>query len=439
MGTDRNQTETKKKQSFKDDNVCKHYLVYDCPHEMFVNQEGKTSVNSPIGPCTKLHSEAMKERLKADKDCNKFRRRYLMDLRALLQRLVDQNDVKAKSVKQKLKEGVTCTQETAEAVDGHIAAREMLVNEKMTAAERMAEEGNLDASQTTMDEAQHLAHQKYRLARLKEVAEAWVDELCDVCGMQISWRAVEELEARAKGRPHPHVPGSWHQGWLRVRQALADVNTALAELQNEEAGDKDVPKDVERSRSRDKSSKRHQSRDKERAPSRDGNKGRRSSSRRRARRTDSEAGTSRKDEDKQKDRDKERSKGRRNKERDSEKRGERKEQDKEKEKEKSSDKDKDKDRDKDKAKRQERDDKRDKKAARASSSRSSRSRHRKRSAKKSKRGRSRSRSHGEEGRKGKRSKSKSPSKRRSGKGHKRRRSSSSSSDASSQPHRRKGK
>mmetsp|Transcript_44878 Transcript_44878/g.129791 ORF Transcript_44878/g.129791 Transcript_44878/m.129791 type:complete len:294 (-) Transcript_44878:1205-2086(-) len=222
-----------KRQSFKDDDVCKYYLVGDCPHEMFVNQEGRTAVNSPIGACKKQHSEAMRERLKADPDYEKYRRRYLSDLQATLQRLVDDNDRKARLVKQKLSAGVSCTSETAEAVSGHICARETLVSEKMTAAEKMAEEGNMEASQDTVREAEKLAHEKYRLSRLKEVAEAWVDDLCQVCGSQISWRAIEELEARDRGRPHPHTMGSWHRGWARAREALAAVRRQLSRGEGE--------------------------------------------------------------------------------------------------------------------------------------------------------------------------------------------------------------
>ena len=42
----------------KDPDVCKYHLVGDCPHEMWVNQGGKASPNSPVGPCKKQHSEA---------------------------------------------------------------------------------------------------------------------------------------------------------------------------------------------------------------------------------------------------------------------------------------------------------------------------------------------------------------------------------------------
>mmetsp|Transcript_102942 Transcript_102942/g.266147 ORF Transcript_102942/g.266147 Transcript_102942/m.266147 type:complete len:416 (-) Transcript_102942:139-1386(-) len=274
FGTDRDATgDNIKRQSFKDDDVCKYYLVGDCPHEHFVNTEGKPATCSPIGGCKKQHSQAMRMRLKEDKEYKKYRRRYLELLQAELRRLVDENDRKRKAVQHKLKEGTNCTKDTAEAVSGHISAREMLVNEKMQAAEKMAEEGDMETSKKTMEEAEELAHEKYRLTRLKEVSEAWLDEVCEVCGCQISWRAIEELEARAKGRPHPHVPGAWHQGWARCRDALKLVDKQVEEIQADpESRDPDVDrKDRDRDRrdrDRDKDRRRSRSRDRERRRSR---------------------------------------------------------------------------------------------------------------------------------------------------------------------------
>jgi len=287
LGNDRNAKEDGKKQSFKDDNICKHWLVGMCPHECFVNQEGKAAVNSPIGACKKQHSEAMKRRLESDKEYGKYRKRYLEDVLLEFKRLIEDNERKSKREKARVKDGgSSCTKEAADAVDGHILAREMIVNEKLQAAERMAEEGMMDASKDTMKEAQELAHQKYRLTRLKEVAEAWVDDFCDVCGCQISWRSVEEIEARNKGRAHPHTMGAWHLGWAKVRQQLAEIQKLLAaatsaeRLSLEDEG-KDGKKES-RSRAREKerdSRKKDRSRSRNREKEKDARKGDRSRSR----------------------------------------------------------------------------------------------------------------------------------------------------------------
>ena len=44
---------------------------------------------------------------------------------------------------------------------------------------------------------------------------------------------MEELEARSKGREHPHVPGAWHQGWKKCREALRKVTEQAQEAGEE--------------------------------------------------------------------------------------------------------------------------------------------------------------------------------------------------------------
>merc|ERR1719343_1199141 len=121
-------------------------------------------------------------------------------------------------------------------VEGGAEAREMLIKEKMEAAERMASEGDMELSRKVMQEAEKLAKEKRHLAHVKEMADTWVDEICDVCGRLISWRAPEEIEARKHGRPHPHEMGQFHQGYLRVRASLTDIEKTLEELRASEAG-----------------------------------------------------------------------------------------------------------------------------------------------------------------------------------------------------------
>jgi len=322
LGTDRNAKEGTKKQSFKDEDVCKHYLVGDCPHDMFVNQDGKVAVNSPIGACRKQHSEAMRMRFKEHEDYRKYRWRYLRDLQAQLQRLVDDNDKKAKAVKQKLAAGTSAGFETCETVASHMEARDMLVSEKLEAAEKMAEEGDMETSQNAMKAVEELTHQRYRLARLKEVAEAWVDEVCWTCGYQISWRSVEELEARDKGRPHPHTMGSWHGGWVRVRQALTKVDNDIKACREaghagaddwyKDGDEKGPDRDRDRDREKDKDRDRDRDREKEKEKGKDANRDKdRDRDRNKDKSVEREKDADRsKDKDKERDRDRDRDRGR---------------------------------------------------------------------------------------------------------------------------------
>lgn len=259
MGTDRDAGRNEKKQSFKDADVCKHYLVWECPHDMFVDQSGKASANSPIGPCPNQHSEAMKDRFKQDPDADRHRTRWLGDLRVMLRRMIDEVDARIHHDKNRLRAGASCSKETAAVFEGSADAREMLIKEKMEAAERMASDGDVELSQKVMEQAERLAKQKQHLARVKEMADTWVDEICDTCGRQISWRAPEEIEARKHGRPHPHEMGQFHEGWLRARSALADIDKSVGDRRGEDQprersrkADRDRPRDRDRDLERDR-------------------------------------------------------------------------------------------------------------------------------------------------------------------------------------------
>lgn len=227
MGADRDAGKHGKKKSFKDDDVCKHYLVWECPHDFFLDTNGKAASTSPIGPCPKQHSDALKERFEHDKDFESCRRRYLQELRAALRRHCANLDTKVNSDRARLTQGVSCSKETAGVVGGGSAAREMLIQEKIEAAERMAAEGQVELSQRVMEDADRLAAEKKHLDRVKELADSWVDEICGICGRQTSWRAPEEMEARKHGRPHPHESGSFHTGWKRLRETLIEVEEEL--------------------------------------------------------------------------------------------------------------------------------------------------------------------------------------------------------------------
>lgn len=228
MGGDRDAGKHGKKKSFKDDDLCKHFLIGMCPYAMFPNQSGKASSKSPLGECPKQHSENMKERFEHDPEYESYRRRYATDVQSMLRKMVDELEVKFRRDKVKMNAGTSCSRETADLAEGGAAARELLVNEKMQAAERHAVAGDLELSKQILQEAEELAQQKYRLSRMKESADTWVDELCEVCGRQISWRAPEEIEARKHGRPHPHTMGVWHTGYAKAKDTLAALDLELA-------------------------------------------------------------------------------------------------------------------------------------------------------------------------------------------------------------------
>eukprot|EP00927_Polykrikos_kofoidii_P052463 TRINITY_DN46317_c0_g1_i1.p1 TRINITY_DN46317_c0_g1~~TRINITY_DN46317_c0_g1_i1.p1 ORF type:complete len:413 (+),score=71.23 TRINITY_DN46317_c0_g1_i1:139-1239(+) len=309
MGTDRDAGKNAKKKDFRDDDVCKCFLVWECPHDMFSNQAGKSASKSPLGECTRQHSEALRERLKKDPDSAKLTRRYLTETWTFLKRLVDEVDVKSRREKMKLQTGASCSKESADVAEGGAVAREMLVKEKLAAAERAASEGDVELSQQIIKDAEKLAAEKKRFERMKEMAETWVDEICECCGRQISWRTTEEIEARKHGRPHPHEMGSWHEGWRHARESLQKLDDELAKIGGPDrgdrggdgtAGDRDGRrKDRARDRDRDRDRVRSEERCDRRGPRRDRD---RNDDRDYERRDPGDARDRREDDDKRKDR-----------------------------------------------------------------------------------------------------------------------------------------
>ncbi len=56
MGINRNNDKSEDTiTDFKDERICKYYLLGLCPHEMFVNTK------MDCGPCPKIHSEPLKD------------------------------------------------------------------------------------------------------------------------------------------------------------------------------------------------------------------------------------------------------------------------------------------------------------------------------------------------------------------------------------------
>eukprot|EP00929_Paragymnodinium_shiwhaense_P116487 TRINITY_DN86076_c0_g1_i1.p1 TRINITY_DN86076_c0_g1~~TRINITY_DN86076_c0_g1_i1.p1 ORF type:complete len:304 (-),score=73.51 TRINITY_DN86076_c0_g1_i1:358-1269(-) len=254
MGQDRDAGKNGKKQSFKDDHVCKHFLVGTCPHDFFVNHhDGKVHSKSPLGACSKQHLEVMKDRLRQDADHEKYTRRYQEDLHAMLTKLVSEND--AKQTREIVNEHA---KNARELVDGEIEAREMLIKEKMQAAERYAEEGDVDLSKETMKDAEALAEKNRRFAKMRDSSGKWLDEFCTVCGQCISWRTPEEIKARDHGRDHPHVMGSVHQGWKKLREEFARLDSIVKAFAKDDAG-----RERGRDRSRERDTRRENGRNRQ--------------------------------------------------------------------------------------------------------------------------------------------------------------------------------
>ncbi|GAB68059.1 LUC7 homologue [Plasmodium cynomolgi strain B] len=97
MGKDRNETDARKKHTFKDDNVCKYYLIDFCPHDLFPNTK------SDIGRCKNIHSEVLKEQLANHENYKYYLAKYQQKFMKTLESIIELADHKIERSKEKLK------------------------------------------------------------------------------------------------------------------------------------------------------------------------------------------------------------------------------------------------------------------------------------------------------------------------------------------------
>jgi hypothetical protein len=137
--------------SFEDDDVCKHFLVSFCPHELFVN------TRADLGPCTKSHDEGLK--LKYQKSSRYGRLGYEDDFERFLRNLLSDVDRKIRRGQERLKltqtDGVP--QKTPlQLKQERIATLKTEINDLIKEAESLGEEGRIDEAQSVLANCEKL-------------------------------------------------------------------------------------------------------------------------------------------------------------------------------------------------------------------------------------------------------------------------------------------
>jgi len=225
-------------QQWWDEDVCKKFLVWECPHDYFVNQKGRSIAKGPLRECQYLHADSIKEAFREDKDSDKYTRRYLQELEKFLRQQVEGLNVKRDRDTDKLSRGESCTIDAQAFVKTEIETRSTLVKDKLLAAEEMAASGDVDVSKSVYNECTQLAHEQRRLERIKEMTDSWIDEICEDCGQYISWRGAEEVQRKKDGRAHSHCMGIVHTGWVKMRESLKRIQVELDKIGRSEDPDK---------------------------------------------------------------------------------------------------------------------------------------------------------------------------------------------------------
>jgi len=220
MGMGRNEASTEPKQRYYDRDVCKFYLLGFCPHECFMNDKKRITANSPLGACTKYHSDLLKQEYEKAPDKDDHTPAWEEDLCKMLGKVVEQLDVKIKREQSRIDR---INEEKAKDND-HARVREDVIGERLRQAERLAEEGSLEESQTKMREVETLRTECGWEAYMQHMGLDKILDVCHECGSSIDWSTPAQIRAREQGLDHAHTVGILHQGFKAIREKFGSLD-----------------------------------------------------------------------------------------------------------------------------------------------------------------------------------------------------------------------
>lgn len=248
MGPSRNKSaKNRTGEDFKESNVCKHFLVGFCPSAML----GKKAEHVPR--CAGLHSLALKEELEKHPDSAKHRKEYEEAFFNKLEQICADADTRASKEKRKARPHEIITK-LPEHLKIKVQVYEEARRDRLKEAEEKGKAGDVEGSQMAMRSAEQA------LKDINGINKAHTQEfpgegVCEACGVRylLGGKDVTGYERLRDGDiwEDDHYVSKAHEGYVQIRQKLAEMRKARREGTDEKAvsgGDRKRS----RSRGRDK-------------------------------------------------------------------------------------------------------------------------------------------------------------------------------------------
>ncbi|EZG56758.1 LUC7 amine-terminal protein [Gregarina niphandrodes] len=203
LGADRNELPSAagvKRRSFADPDVCKYYLVDFCPHDLFPN------TRSHLGPCPRVHDEAMKEEYKRSADKERYAVEFEEEMLAFLKQLVSSAEQKIQKANRRidapLPENALLSDEQQQLINA--------MNDKITNllkdAEIAGEKGDVEEVASITRQVQTLKREIERAGSLVYGSYMQREKslrVCSICGaMQSVGDSMSRFESHVTGKLH---------------------------------------------------------------------------------------------------------------------------------------------------------------------------------------------------------------------------------------------
>jgi len=303
MGRGRNEEAGKQadRVSYKDPEVCHYYVCGFCPHEVFVN------TRADLGPCKKIHDEAIRKEYQTSEDVFKlgYEERFydfLTDCVVEVERRIKRNKMRLDSTNGR--NDSSETPESAEATQ-KLSQLQIEISNLLVEIERLGEQGEVQNAMAKTAQVDKLKEERERIRQrhitltqqnAPEMPQSYNGiqekqmEVCEICG---SFLIVGDAQARVDD----HLMGKQHMGYARMRAKIAQLKDFIdkkrdSRRSSRRSEDRNNEKDAEgEERTRDKSRRESRTDDREARAYRDERRGsrherRRSSDRSRRRHED---------------------------------------------------------------------------------------------------------------------------------------------------------
>jgi len=245
MGSHRNvdvrEAKARKGQNFKEDNVCKFYLLGFCPqHEDLFH-----STKRDIGTCSKVHSEALKSEFESHPSKQRYEEEYERKLRQYLEELVRGADEWVARERRNIQLANKQIEESGpnEIARAEISRLREQAKELFHEAEVLVEAGNFEESKKKIELAEEV---QKKAAEWEEKARMLRNEdICEVCGTRMESGDV----AKARYR---HLEGKIHLGYEKIRRWLTDLRQKQRIREDKSSATDGRKGDRDRDRDRDR-------------------------------------------------------------------------------------------------------------------------------------------------------------------------------------------
>jgi len=247
MGRNRNEESgnASDKVSFRDSEVCHFYLCGFCPHELFVN------TRADLGPCKKIHDEAIRKEYQTSTDV--FKLGYEELFFDFMQDCIIEVERRIKRNKQRLDqnkdEETVVNPETAETAN-RLSVLSIEITNVLLEIESLGEKGEVAMAMTKTAEVDKLKEERERIRLASKASQDPTTnsytglqekqmEVCEICG---SFLIVGDAQARVDD----HLMGKQHMGYARIRAKIAELKDVFEKRRDKRRGsgtDKDEKKD----------------------------------------------------------------------------------------------------------------------------------------------------------------------------------------------------